>query len=441
MANENNMIAQEEGLRRYRLIAPLLDEGLTDIEKQNVRWVIRCKEDVSDRTIRRYVAQYREGGFEALLPKERSDKGVSKVIPPEALELAVKYRKELPTRSAECIQQLLAAEGFEVSRSTLDRHLRRLGAAKKEMVKQQGISGRRFVREGRNVLWMSDIKYGPYIPDPQKPGKYMRTYLLVIIDDATRFVVHAEFYDNQKQPILEDSLRKAVLKCGVPSAIYVDNGKIFISHWMQLACARLRINHLRAPVMSAESKGKVERFNRTVEDSFMQEIKLQNPQTLAELNQYFRAWLSEGYNHKVHSSLKGKTPAQVFAEDAHPVRHVSSEALRDAFLWEKQAKVDKTGCAKLNGQVYEVGLEFCRQKVSLRYDPFVSDKAEIWKDSAKYREVYPVKPGPYNQKIDKTSETLEKASRSRTLELLAKNEQQRMRQHGLQLSEGVKPRV
>ena len=440
MANEYNMIAQEEGLRRYRLIAPLLEEGLTDIEKQNIRWVIRCKEDVSDRTIRRYVAQYKEGGFEALLPKERSDKGISKAIPPEALELAVKYRRELPSRSAECIQQLLRAEGFDVSRSTLDRHLRRLGAARKEIIKQQS-SGRRFVREGRNVLWMSDIKYGPYIPDPLKPGKYMRTYLLVIIDDATRFVVHAEFYDNQKQPILEDSLRKAVLKAGVPSSIYVDNGKIFISHWMQLACARLRINHLRAPVMSAESKGKVERFNRTVEDSFMQEIKLQNPQTLAELNQYFRAWLSEGYNHKVHGSLKGKTPAQAFAEDGHSLRHVSTEALRDAFLWEKQAKVDKTGCAKLNGQVYEVGLEFCRQKVNLRYDPFVPGKAEVWKDGVKYREVLPVTPGPYNHKVEKSRETLEKVSRSRTLELLAKNEQQRMKQHGLQLSEGVKSRV
>jgi putative transposase len=434
MTNLVDHAAQEEALRKYRLIAPLLEEGLSAYEKQNIRWVLRCQSQVSERTLRRYLAQYRQGGFDALLPKSRKDKGISKTITPEALAMAVKFKEELPSRSAERIQQLLRLEHIEVARSTLDRHLRLQGATKKVLQQKQGISGRRFVRSGRNVLWQMDVKYGPWLPDPLHPGKKQRTYLLAIIDDATRFVVHAEFYADQRQPILEDGLRKALLRSGVPDAIYVDNGRIFVSHWAKLACARLRIRHIHTQPYSPESKGKVERFNKTVEEDFMQEIILAKPESLQELNRLFRAWLSEGYNHKIHSSLEGKTPAQAFTEDSRPLRFASVEALRDAFLWEKQAKVDKTGCAKLSGRVYEAGMEFCRKAVLLRFDPFDSEKVEVWSEGKRCRVISPIQVGEYNHQQKVPLESLEKASHSRSLDMMAKAEQQRLRQQGLHLS-------
>ena len=115
---------REEGLRRYRIIAPLLDESLSESEKRDIRWLICSRESISDRTLRRYVAAFKRGGFDALLPRERKDKGSCKSIPPQALELATELRRELPGRSAERIQQLLASEGYSVARSTLERHLR-----------------------------------------------------------------------------------------------------------------------------------------------------------------------------------------------------------------------------------------------------------------------------------------------------------------------------
>jgi transposase InsO family protein len=82
-------------------------------------------------------------------------------------------------------------------------------------------------------------------------------------------VCHAEFYDNQRLPILEDSFRKAILKYGKPDAVYVDNGKVFISKWFRIACAKLGIRHLNTKAYSPESKGKIERFNATVEEFFL----------------------------------------------------------------------------------------------------------------------------------------------------------------------------
>jgi len=433
---------REEGLRRYRIIAPLLEEGLTECEKRTIRRLIRGRESIADRTLRRYVADFKRGGFDALLPRERKDKGVCKAIPPQALELAAGLRRELPGRSAERIQQLLAAEGYSVARSTLERHLRQQGLSGREVkAEQRQLASRRFNRVGRNTLWQADLKYGPYLPEPNHPGRKMRTYLLAMIDDATRLVVHAEFYDNQKLPVLEDALRKAITKCGAPDSLYVDQGKIFVSRWLRLACARLRIRHLAAKPYSAPSKGKIERFNRTA-DEFIQEAYLEKPQTLEQLNGLFRAWLSEGYNHREHSALAGKTPAQAFTQDAKPLRFPGPEALRDAFLWEKTPKVDKAGCIALNGLRYDVGVAYIRKHVLVRYDPFDLSVVEVWHDGEKKKLVSPLIIGEYNQNVKKPVEALEKASQSRLLRLFEAESQKRLRQRlgAFRLSEDDKPR-
>jgi putative transposase len=417
-----------EGLRRYRIIVPLLDDSLAECEKRQVRRLVCAQENISKRTLRRYVAAFKRGGFDALLPGERKDKGSCKAIPPAALKLAEQWRRELPERSAERIQQLLASEGYYVARSTLERHLRLQGLSGREVkAAQKMVASRRFNRIGRNTLWQADLKYGPYLPDPLHIGRKMRTYLVAIIDDATRLVVHGEFYDQQRLPVLEDTFRKAIVKCGLPDNLYVDNGKIFISQWLRLACAKLRIQHLNTKAYSPEAKGKIERWNRTV-DEFIQEAQLEKPQTLEHLNTLFRAWLSEGYNHRVHSALAGKSPAQAFAQDTKSLRFPSPEALRGAFLWEKTPKVDKSGCFSLNGVCYEAGIEYIGKQILVRYDPFDLSSVEIWQDSEKKKMVSPANIGEYNRNVKKPVAELEKTSQSKLLRLFAEDSKKRLKQ-------------
>jgi transposase InsO family protein len=306
-----------------------MEEGLCAAELAQRRCLLLEREGMSERTLRRWIASYKKEGFNGLVRQERTDKGVSKSISPEALALAEQMRRELPRRSAGLICELMEREGHTVTRSTLERQLREKGLSGKQLTAEARAGGatRRFTRIGRNTLWQSDIKYGPYLPVPNNPQKKFRTYLLVIIDDATRFVVHGEFYADQKLPILEYGLRKAILSYGAPKSIYVDNGKIFTSLWLQLACAKLNIRHLKTRPYNAEAKGKVERFNRTVEN-FLAELLLQKAQTLEELNRLFSAWLSEGYNNKPHSALNGQTPADAFASDSAALRFSSIEALK-----------------------------------------------------------------------------------------------------------------
>jgi putative transposase len=419
---------REEGLRRYRIIVPLLEEGLAECEKRQIRRLVCNQEGISERTLRRYIAAFKRDGFEALLPRERKDKGSCKTISPAALKLATQLRQELPDRSAERIQQLLASEGFPVARSTLERHLRHQGMSGREIkAAQKTVASRRFNRIGRNTLWQADLKYGPYLPDSNHLGRKMRTYLVAIIDDATRLVVHGEFYDQQRLPVLEDTFRKAIIKCGLPDNLYVDNGKIFISQWLRLACAKLHIRHLNTRAYSPEAKGKIERWNRTV-DEFIQEALLEKPQNLEQLNGLFRAWLSEGYNHREHSALAGKSPAQAFAQDTRSLRFPSPEALREAFLWEKSPKVDKSGCISLNSVCYEVGVEYIRKQVLVRYDPLDLSVIEIWYGGEKKKLASPANIGEYNHNVKKPVEELEKASQSRLLRLFATESKKRLKQ-------------
>ncbi len=89
------------------------------------------------------------------------------------------------------------------------------------MYSQSGVAARRFQQKSRNMLWHSDIKYGPYLPIGPG-GTKKQIYLVTFIDDATRFVLHGEFYPTLDHVIVEDCFRKSIMKFGIPDSVYFD---------------------------------------------------------------------------------------------------------------------------------------------------------------------------------------------------------------------------
>jgi transposase InsO family protein len=382
-------------VQRYETFASLLNENLDTFERRRLRARILESSGISERTLRRYIQHYKEKGFEGLADAQRSDKGSLRTVPEEAVDEAVKLRQELPSRSVRRIIEILEGEKLikpgEVSRSSLNRHLiqRGYGTAQLRAEGKMPKPSNRFQRKRRNDLFQADVKYGLNL---EVGGKKKKTYLLTIIDDKTRMIMHAEFYDNQRLPILEDCFRKALLKFGKPNDILVDNGKIFVSKWFKLACARLGVNHIAAKPYMAQTKGKCEKYHRRV-DEFLVEFELEPVKTLSELNRKFAVYLDEGYIHAPHDALKieerdpktgellskrERTPYQAYTEDPAKVKYVSSLECRDAFLWEEQRTVDKSGCIKLEGVVFDVGVALIRRRVDVRYDPFDISVIEVW---------------------------------------------------------------
>lgn len=368
--------------RKMVIITPLLAEGLDPQRIIELKKELSERHQISYRTITRYMEAYRSNGFEGLKPTVGGSR--ESTLPdhyPMVVEQAIVLRRECPTRSVADIIRILELEGEvpfgSLSRSTLQRHLQAAGFGTRQMkiYTKTGAASRRFQKPHRCMLYQGDIKYGPYLPIG-KGGERKQVYLSVFIDDATRYIVAAKFYDNQKVGIIEDSLRHAILLYGKPDSIYVDNGKQYRSEWLQKACTRLGIRLLFAKPYHPEGKGKVEAFNRRI-DSFLSEVALQKVQTLEELNHHLDHWISEHYHKSPHYGLDGIRPETAFRTDTRPLRFIDAAECANAFLHTLEREVDKTGCISFDGQKYEVGLHLIGRKVDVCYDPTWKDEVEI----------------------------------------------------------------
>ena len=371
--------AEEIAAGRVQLLSPLLADGLDPAKARQLKLALCEQSGLSERTLRRYLAQYREEGFSGLLPKGKGRKQ-TEAIPIYLLEQAILLRREVPSRSVSQIIQILEWEGKaepkQLKRSTLQERLMERGYSSRimRMYTNSGVAARRFQKRHRNQLWQSDIKYGPFLPIGPN-GTLKQVYLVMFIDDATRYVLHGEFYPTLDQVIVEDCFRKSIQQNALPDAAYFDNGKQYRTKWMGRTCSKLGIRLLFAMPYSPESKGKIERLNRVVQN-FLNEVMLEKPKTLDRLNTWFQAWLSECHQNKPHSSLGETTsPETAYRSDRSPLRFVEPEILTNAFLHTEERKVDKSGCISFMGKKYEVGLLFIGRKVQLVYDP--ADIAEL----------------------------------------------------------------
>lgn len=364
---------EEIAVNRYKIIAPIITamEEKADGAKLVMLKKEACEQGgISIRTLRRWLTGYMQNGFEGLKPKERSSDGPC-IIPEELIAEAILLRREVPSRSIPQIIEILEMEGRATAgflkRTTLQDKFQERGYSARQMKLYQegGVAARRFQRQERGDLWHSDIKFGPFLTIN---GVKKQIYLVSFLDDTTRYVVHGEFYDSLDQTVVEDCLRKAILKEGLPKRVYFDNGKQYRNKWMERACAVLGIRLLFAKPYSPESTGKIERFNRTV-DSFLDEVALKQCRGLDDFNQYFQIWLRECYHTRVHASLKGQTPEVAYKSAKAPLRFVSPETLASAFLRVDTRKVDKSGCIQFGGKRYEVGVLLVGQTVTVAYDP------------------------------------------------------------------------
>lgn len=366
--------AEELAAQRVQLLSPLLAERLDPAKAREIKTRICEQTGLSDRTLRRYMEKYAADGFAGLKPKGRGQHKTEDAIAQHILDQAILLRREVPGRSVAQIIQILEWEGLvkpgQIKRSTLQEKLSERGYSTRHMriYSQSGIAARRFQQKSRNMLWHSDIKYGPYLPIGPG-GVKKQVYLVTFIDDATRFVLHGEFYPVLDKVIVEDCFRKAVLKFGVPNSVYFDNGKQYRTKWMARACSKLGIRLLYAKPYSPEATGKVEKFNQTI-DSFLRETALAKPQTLDKFNTLFCIWLEECYQNKPHSALDGKlSPAAAYQKDRKALKFLDQETVANAFLHSEERKVDKSGCISFEGRKYEAGLTFIGCTVDVIYDP------------------------------------------------------------------------
>jgi transposase InsO family protein len=336
---------------------------------------------VAAETIRVWVRQYRKDGLPGLMDKKHEARGIQ-VLTEEQTKLLCQLKKEVPERSLERIieiaEQTELVEPGVLKRSTVHRVLKSngLSARKSRVADQKDLD--RFEADYPNDLWQSDMLVGPWLPDPDKPGKMRRANLFAFIDDHSRLLLYGRFSFRENLPELEMVFRRALQKWGKPRRVYYDNGQVYRSGHMKQVVATLgmhRIIFTRS--YRPMGHGKVEAFNRLVRNAFLAELKSSCISSLDALNEAFLAWSDIQYNRKLHSELS-QTPLDRWRTGIERVEYVEEETLRQAFLWKEHRTPDKTGVLSLLGIRYQVGPNLCRKRVQVRFDPEALQEIEVW---------------------------------------------------------------
>jgi len=63
MGKEELDRGREEGLRRYRIIAPLLEEGMAESEKRPIRRLVCDREGISEKDVTPVRGRFQQGGL------------------------------------------------------------------------------------------------------------------------------------------------------------------------------------------------------------------------------------------------------------------------------------------------------------------------------------------------------------------------------------------
>jgi len=384
---------QALALFRYGLIAEFihLPAGSPGLyarlrEKANADYVIpgSTRTRIAAETLRHWLKDYRRGGFDALLPKGRADRGRSRALPQAVADALIAFKDEHPERSLpELIRAVresgVASASLALPRSTVHRLLSRAGLMQKKDSEPTSKDRRAFAFAQAGELWMSDVMHGPSVTVPGRGRR--KSYLVGFIDDATPVVPYGAFALAENTQAFLIVFKQALLRRGIPQRLYVDNGANYRSQQLALVCAKLGVALIHARPYQPAGKGKIERWFRTVRSQLLSRLTPQDTASLEALNRRLWAWVEGEYHHSPHRGLDDQTPLDRWAMTAHKVRLPGPTLDLDAlFLFEARRRVQRDRTVSLNGMLFEVDALLVGETVTLRYDPGApaSRGIEVW---------------------------------------------------------------
>lgn len=340
---------------------------------------------VAAETLRDWLKSYRRGGFDALLPQPRSDRGQSRALPTLVADRLLSLKEELPQLSIPqlirvAIQRGIAAE--PLARATVHRLFSRAGLMRKT-AEPTGLDRRRFAFAHAGELWMSDVMHGPTVAVGER-GQRHKTYLIAFLDDATRVIPYAAFALAENTKAFLPIFKQALQRRGKPVRLYTDNGANYRSQHLALVCAKLGIALIHSRPHQPEGRGKQERWFRTVRAQFLTRLTAADTESLEALNRCLWHWIEAEYHSTPHAGLDGRTPLDQWALCADQVKMFDIGLDLDAlFLFETKRRVQRDRTVSLNGTVFEVDASLVGQTVTLRFDPSApaSRGIEVWHEN------------------------------------------------------------
>lgn len=376
-------LRQRVALFRYGLVSQLLPLAAHNRKARRERLASLSAQDhtipgsrrlrVAEGTLRDWLRAYQLGGFEALVPRVRTDQGQSRRIEPALAERLIAKKEASPALSIRLIIEELCKDGALAPGqqpppvSTVHRLFQKNGLMRRGAGGPDPGDRRRFAYRDAGQLWTSDVMHGPSVLVARNRRK---TYLIAFLDDATRVVPHAGFALAESTAAFLPLFKRAIIRRGLPDRLYVDNGANYRSHHLALVCAKLGVALIHARPFQPQGKGKIERFFRTVRSQLLSRLSAEDTASLVALNRRLSVWIEAEYHQSPHAGLEGQTPLDRWAQVSEAVRYPPPDLdLEDLFLFEATRKVASDRTVSLNGVVFEVDAALVGERVTLRFDP------------------------------------------------------------------------
>ena len=344
----------------------------------------------SPKTLSKWVSLYQNGGIDALMPQERSDKGSTRVLPDTAIEEIYRLKEAFPRLNSTQIHRHLVEEAFipaTVSVCAVQRFVKKHDL---KSARNPGMRDRKaFEEDAFGKMWQADTCYLPYITED---GQRRRVYCIMIIDDHSRFLVGGGLFYNDNAYNFQKVLRDAVAAHGIPAKLYVDNGCSYSNEQLSLICGSIGTVLLHTKIRDGASKAKIERQFRTLKETWLYTLDMDSITSLAQFNGLLKDYMRT-YNTSVHSGI-GTTPMERYQQTRSSIRSPKSrEWLEECFLNRITRKVNKDSTVSIDKVSYDVPMQFISSKVEIRFLPDDMSSAFILCEG----EHYPIRPTDKNE--------------------------------------------
>ena len=372
-------LENEMALFKYNLIAPLLNGTYAKDYSSINAYCLAMQEKTytlpdgttrkfSYETIKWWHKRYNALGFDGLYSKPRNDAGHHRSLSKDVQLVIISKLKENFRKTATSIYNELIKEGYitknDVSLTTV---IRFVGKSKNNMNLSSNEDMRAFEMARANDLWQIDTTHGPYI---DIEGKKYKTYLVAIIDDASRFIVGYGFFLADNAVNVQIVLKEAVMRYGIPKRIYADNGSPYKNAQLDLICARLGTVLIHAQVYHGNQKGKIERTFKTIKEGWMYNLDYSKFHSTNELNRSLSIFINNK-NNTIHSVTK-KTPQDRFLEDCDYIVRKDERQIDRAFLHSIERKVRNDALVSVCTELFETDQSYIGKRIELRYEPDMS---------------------------------------------------------------------
>jgi putative transposase len=207
---------------------------------------------------------------------------------------------------------------------------------------------------------------------PPRATRPRRPWVTMFVDQFSRLIVGWALSLRPTQAEVLAALRMAVTVDpargpfgGVPAVLCWDRGLEFAAVSIEQATRALGCVSRRTEAYSPWQKGKVERLNRTIEQTLLQglpgwmggprdergRLVGDPPLTLERFVAVFTDWVIDYNTRRPHDGLGGRTPLEAWSSDATRVRTLDHEAARWMLLARTRRRVLKDGIHH-GGRIY-----------------------------------------------------------------------------------------